>query len=179
MRRAFPEPGARMRRARRLSAVVATGLCLSLAACLPVPEGRDGPATLAPAEVTTETLPDAEPQDVQALPAQEAGAQAEPAATPAEGADAEQAEAVEPPPPPPDPETAACQERGGRMIPGPAGIGRLCQVPAPDAGRSCSSARDCAGLCLARGNICAPVIPLLGCHDILLNDGSSARQCIE
>jgi hypothetical protein len=134
--------------------------------------------TGAPAEVTTEPLPDLPPPPPEEAPDTEP----EPAATAGTGATEETAEETTEeaaPPPPPDPETAACRARGGRMISGPGGYGRLCQTPTPDAGRPCTSARDCAGLCLARGNVCAPVMPLLGCHDILQSDGSRVTQCIE
>lgn len=167
-----------------------------LGGCLPVPGGLTGAgglmgagggATLAPAEVTVTSLPDssatAATQEPPA-PTSAAPANAEPASTAAVASNAAPDTAPdtaqsEPPPPPPDPETLACTRRGGQMVSGPGGFGRLCQVLTNDGGRPCRGAGDCTGHCLARGNVCAPVTPLLGCHDILLTDGRRVTQCIE
>lgn len=106
-------------------------------------------------------------------------------------ADAEGPEAAAPPPaatgplaeaPLPeilDPERTACEREGGRMVSGPGGFGRLCVQPTPDAGKACRASGDCSGHCLARGNVCAPLTPLMGCHDILLSAGQRVTQCIE
>lgn len=90
-----------------------------------------------------------------------------------------EAEGEVPPPERPDPERDACTRKGGRMVAGPGGFGRLCVQPTPDAGKRCESAGDCTGHCLARGNVCAPLTPLMGCHDILLAGGERVTQCIE
>jgi hypothetical protein len=80
---------------------------------------------------------------------------------------------------PPSPLAAACTERGGRPVLFGGGPAIVCAMPARDAGQRCSTGRDCQGLCLARSRTCAPVVPLLGCHDVLTDNGTPARQCIE
>lgn len=80
---------------------------------------------------------------------------------------------------PPSPEAAACLARGGRAVLFGGGPAVVCAMPARDAGQRCDSGRDCQGLCLARSRTCAPFVPLLGCHDVLTDNGMPARQCIE
>jgi len=147
-----------MRPIRRLAAFAIAGL---LSACLPTGEAP-GPS-LAPAPVTVEVL--SEPP-----PAPEPVAAVDPPAT---------AAAPEAVAQPPDAATAACVARGGSMSAGPAGIGRICVMPTPDAGRRCDRAGDCTGYCLARSRSCAPVTPLLGCHEVLMSDGRRMNQCIQ
>lgn len=70
-----------------------------------------------------------------------------------------------------------CETQGGQMVRG--AFGQLvCQRPAPDAGASCTSSADCAGHCLADGQICTPVIPYFGCYDTYEN-GQIATLCVD
>jgi hypothetical protein len=78
-----------------------------------------------------------------------------------------------------DIEHKACLKAGGDYL--RLGTGNIfyCQTIPGDAGKSCARASDCESACLARSRTCAPVKPLLGCEDVLLEGGTTARQCIE
>lgn len=82
-----------------------------------------------------------------------------------------------PPPAPQSAEALACEKKGGDW----SGIGslRTCVIPTRDSGKSCDREGDCEGLCLARSGTCAPVKPLLGCNEILQDNGVRATLCIE
>lgn len=54
-----------------------------------------------------------------------------------------------------------------------------CIFTTKDSGKSCTKGTQCEGECLARSGTCAPIRPLLGCNDILQDDGSRATLCIE
>lgn len=165
---------------RTLRAGLCGALLLALAGCLPWGgEGAGAPLS---------ALPDAAGAGVAGEGASPAGA-ADGASTEGTSAAANDLEitgpettgplAEAPEPERPDPERAACERTGGRMVAGPGGFGRLCVQPTPDAGKACRASGDCSGHCLARGNVCAPLTPLLGCHDILLAGGERVTQCIE
>lgn len=72
-----------------------------------------------------------------------------------------------------------CEKRGGRYGPGGASGALFCFTTPRDAGKSCSRASDCSTSCLARSRSCAPIEPLVGCQDILTDDGARMTQCIE
>lgn len=70
-----------------------------------------------------------------------------------------------------------CGENGGVSTIG--GHGQMiCIFPAKDAGKSCSSSRDCDGVCLAEGQVCSPEAPYYGCHDVYEN-GTIATLCVD
>ena len=73
--------------------------------------------------------------------------------------------------------TVDCTRTGGRMV--KAGIvgAMTCLRDTRDSGKQCRRAGDCEGDCLARSATCAPVIPLFGCHEILMNEGQRATLC--
>lgn len=78
------------------------------------------------------------------------------------------------------PETeAACLSAGGRWGPGGLWPEPLCFLPNPDAGKSCSSADDCVGTCLAETRTCAPERPLFGCYAFLDEDGAEVMICVD
>lgn len=72
----------------------------------------------------------------------------------------------------------ACEKRGGRWSVAGGGTAAFCQTPTRDAGKSCRRSTDCTGYCLNKSNTCAPVTPMLGCHDILNEQGRMLTQCI-
>jgi len=91
-------------------------------------------------------------------------------------------------PPAPGPSTpeafaaqeAACLSRGGRFAPIRDGSSvKLCFIQPADANQSCSVASDCEGACLARSRTCSPVIPLIGCHEVMLDGQGTAEQCTQ
>lgn len=72
-----------------------------------------------------------------------------------------------------------CTRDGGVLSAAGRGGSLVCLRETRDAGRQCRAAGDCSGECLARSGTCAPVVPLLGCHEVFLADGRVSRQCLE
>jgi hypothetical protein len=101
-----------------------------------------------------------------------------PAAKPAETTEAA-AEEPKPEPPPASPEEVACRKKGGQWAKVGKGAGQTCVQRTRDAGKECTKASQCEGLCLARSGTCAPIAPLFGCNEILQNDGSRVTLCID
>lgn len=75
-----------------------------------------------------------------------------------------------------------CLDQGGAW--GPQGRAQtdMCDLPATDAGKSCTDSSQCQGLCLASGTpatgACSPRTINFGCHDIMA-DGSRMAICID
>lgn len=91
----------------------------------------------------------------------------------------DEGQAASPPPQAPKtPAHVACEKRGGRWSQAGASGANYCQTITKDSGKACTKATDCQGYCLAKSNTCAPASPLLGCHDILTEDGKLLTQCI-
>lgn len=115
--------------------------------------------------------------DSQATQTPGAEAPLQPMITPRPRPDTERAA----PPPPQAPKTPAhlaCEKRGGRWSQAGASGAAYCQTITKDSGKACTKSTDCQGYCLAKSNTCAPATPLLGCHDILTEDGKFLTQCI-
>lgn len=70
-----------------------------------------------------------------------------------------------------------CARSGGRFTRSPAGL-FFCVRETRDANKSCTADRDCQGVCLARSRTCAPLTPLLGCHQVFTATGI-ATVCVE
>jgi hypothetical protein len=77
------------------------------------------------------------------------------------------------------PQRAACEKDGGRWGRVPDRETFVCYRITRDASETCSSKRDCEGLCLARSRTCAPQVPLFGCHEVLNASGLRQTLCIE
>lgn len=74
----------------------------------------------------------------------------------------------------------ACERRKGRWVPiGKAGELRTCIFNTKDSGKQCSRESQCEGACLARSGTCAPFRPLIGCHEVLQDNGMRATQCLQ
>jgi hypothetical protein len=112
------------------------------------------------------------------------------AETPAEAAaPAEAAEAPEPAPQPvavpAAPEEVksevqrTCEKRGGTWSGVGSGVLRTCVYETRDAGKRCERESQCEGVCLARSGTCSPIKPLLGCNEILQDNGARVTLCIE
>lgn len=140
-----------------------------------------GPAPGAPAPSAASAAAPGTPQGAKAPPAQ-------PPATPAPAA-----VAVPSPEDLPLPEPAVeapgmakseaqltCEKRKGRWVPlGQAGELRTCIFNTKDSGKQCSRESQCEGACLARSGTCAPFRPLIGCHEVLQDNGMRATQCLQ
>jgi hypothetical protein len=73
-----------------------------------------------------------------------------------------------------------CERRKGRWVPvGISGELRTCVFTTRDSGKQCTRSNQCEGACLARSGTCAPFRPLIGCHEVLQDNGIRATQCIE
>lgn len=130
-------------------------------AARPAPKAEAAPAvTEATAAPKSETGPKPETK------ANAAPDAAQPAAEPA------------PAPEPKTPAQIACEKRKGVWSKAGANGANYCQTLTRDGGKSCTRSTQCEGYCLAKSNTCAPATPLLGCHDILTEDGKFLTQCI-
>ncbi|MFV0359050.1 hypothetical protein [Tropicimonas sp.] len=78
-----------------------------------------------------------------------------------------------------DQQRAACEARGGRFSPAPGSGVLICLTIPDDANAPCVRASDCEGECLARSRSCAPIVPLYGCNEVLLENGQRAELCVE
>ncbi|MDP4031787.1 MAG: hypothetical protein Q8P60_02840 [Pseudorhodobacter sp.] len=76
-------------------------------------------------------------------------------------------------------EQIACERKGGSYANVGQSTARTCIRPTRDNGKQCKRESDCEGACLARSQTCAPVTPMLGCNDILQNDGRRVTLCID
>jgi hypothetical protein len=152
-------------------------LVLMLAGCLP---------GAAPTGITEQPLPPM----IGAAPEAEAEAEAEAALPPEPAPEPQTAPEPDPvvldfpaPQAPPLPPALARQQsecqRGGGTFTARAGGLYACVTPTRDAGRSCRTGADCAGLCLARSMTCAPVAPLFGCNEVLDSRGARQTLCVD
>lgn len=73
---------------------------------------------------------------------------------------------------------AACLKQGRLWVRAGETSVFACVRKTRDSGKQCTRGTECDGLCLARSRTCAPFVPLLGCHDILQDDGSPTRLCL-
>lgn len=87
--------------------------------------------------------------------------------------------AVQVPEPPKSEQQLACERKKGRWSPTGKGSLRVCVFNTRDAGKQCTRESQCEGVCLARSGTCSPVRPLLGCHEILQDNGARVTLCIE
>ena len=72
-----------------------------------------------------------------------------------------------------------CRRAGGRLARRGSADALTCFIQPQDAGKRCARDSDCQGRCLARSGTCSPVIPLLGCHEVLLDSGMRVTECRE
>lgn len=114
---------------------------------------------------------------------------AEPAAEPApqpdlgaeDGSEAEAEVAAEPEPPPAPPKSEnqiACEKKKGTWS-STGGKAHVCIFRTKDAGKNCTKGTQCEGDCLARSGTCSPIRPLLGCNEILQDNGARVTLCID
>ncbi len=73
----------------------------------------------------------------------------------------------------------ACEKKKGKWISVANTSLRTCVKVTRDSGKQCIRASQCESTCLARSGTCAPFKPLLGCNEILQNDGSRVTLCVE
>ena len=73
----------------------------------------------------------------------------------------------------------ACERKRGQWMATGIGELRTCVFNTRDSGKRCTRESDCEGLCLARSGTCAPFRPMLGCNEILQDNGARVTLCIE
>ena len=188
-----------------VSLILSLGLAGLLSACVLPGKGPDGvtPNAVTGGEIEVTALdalpsaPGTDPAMVDIPPGADDGAKAQSAAP-----DASAETEVEPPAEPaPQPDLAeivpeevapeevvpeveksdlqiACEKKKGNWS-SAGGKSRICIFNTKDAGKQCTRESDCEGACLARSGSCSPIRPLLGCNDILQDNGVRATLCIE
>lgn len=72
-----------------------------------------------------------------------------------------------------------CEDKGGRFSKGGTSGALVCHTTPVDAGKSCARHSDCSTQCLARSRSCAPIAPLLGCNEVLTDEGAAVTLCID
>ena len=151
-------------------------LMISLAGC----DGLPGSFKRAAGDVDA-TAPASDPNDPDAVQSAtlDVVPDAEPDAEPvAETPEPEEVTPAEPEKP--DANAAArakCVAGGGNFTKASGGF--ICVNRTRDANKSCTSSNQCQGACLARSGTCSPVVPLVGCHDIITNNGGMATLCVD
>ncbi|WP_431298751.1 hypothetical protein [Tabrizicola sp. BL-A-41-H6] len=157
--------------------------CLALAGCQTGTTATDEPVAnaITGGEIEVTALDDAAPA---ATASEAVAAEAVPDA-------AEPAEAVTPDPvaseaaPVAEPEALkseaqlACDKKGGRWTQLGTSNTHTCVRVTKDSGKSCTKESQCESRCLARSGTCAPFDPLLGCNEILQDNGARVTLCIE
>lgn len=76
-------------------------------------------------------------------------------------------------------ERAMCLAEGGRVGRGGMLASEICFKPTPDAGKACSSANDCSGMCQADTRTCSAETPQFGCFDLLDSEGRKVGLCAD
>lgn len=155
-------------------------LCLLLAACA-AKSGGPQAADLSPPKpsilgAAVETAPLGAPGGAILAPTAPLPA----AAPPTSSAPPAPAPLASPPPASPalSPAQQRCEARGGIYAASPAGGAFTCLKRTRDGGKRCDQDRDCQGQCLARSRTCAPLDPLLGCNEVLQDDGYVVNLCL-
>ncbi len=76
-------------------------------------------------------------------------------------------------------ERGQCEKSGGAFHQLTKSGAYVCQRIPRDAGKPCTGEQDCEGACLARSMTCAPVVPLVGCNEVLTNSGIRVTECVQ
>ncbi len=105
--------------------------------------------------------------------AAEDGGEADDAAAGEEEAAVEEPQVVK------SPEQLRCERRGGSFSSVAEGSNtKTCVQRTRDGGKRCDQESDCQGRCLARSMTCSPIDPLLGCNEIIQDNGAAVKLCI-
>ena len=147
------------------------------------PGAGDAATDAAPASPGLAGADPASPATAGAVPVSEAGAatpRPEPRADPTADLAAEEVPPEPPAPPPPKSQLQlACEAANGVWGQSENQGGFLCQKRTRDGGQSCRKKEDCFGECLAPSQTCSPVIPLMGCNDVLDSQGRRMTLCLD
>lgn len=72
-----------------------------------------------------------------------------------------------------------CEKKGRTWAKLPGSTVHLCVRLTKDSGKRCTQKSQCSGECLARSGTCAPVDPMVGCNEVLQDNGARVTLCIE
>jgi hypothetical protein len=73
----------------------------------------------------------------------------------------------------------ACEKKGSLWVKAGKSTLMACVKTTRDSGKQCTNATQCESTCLARSGTCAPMKPLLGCNEVLQDNGVRVTQCID
>jgi hypothetical protein len=73
----------------------------------------------------------------------------------------------------------ACEKKKGKWVRKGKGDLWICVFSTKDSGKQCTRESQCEGVCLARSRTCSPLKPLLGCNEILQDNGARVTLCID
>lgn len=132
-----------------------------------------GPAAAGVASTTPPTAP------IPAPGPEVAAAQPDPAPVAAAAPAPKPDPAAEVPQTPKPAQQTACEKKGGKWTRAGKGALFACIQSTRDAGKQCSRESQCESQCLARSGTCAPFKPLLGCNEILQDNGARVTLCID
>jgi hypothetical protein len=73
----------------------------------------------------------------------------------------------------------ACEKKGRRWIRVGQTAVSTCVKLTDQGDKRCTRKSQCEGECLARSGTCSPVEPLLGCNEVLQDNGARVTLCVE
>ena len=99
-------------------------------------------------------------------------------ATPAPAPDAAPDAAAAVPTTPKSEAQVSCEKKAGLWVQVGDTALKTCVKRTKDSGKRCTREADCESQCLARSGTCAPIKPLLGCNDVLQQNGARVTLCV-
>lgn len=168
---------------------------LALAACVAGSPGGDkagGPNPITGGEIEVTALdapPAAQPGQAEGAAAAEASAErpaTRPKPRPGKPEPAAAEEEIAPPeaaaPVPEKLKSAAqlaCEKKRDLWVKAGDSGASACVRRMKDAGKRCTTGKQCQGECLARSGTCAPYQPLFGCNEVLQDNGVRTTLCLD
>ncbi len=73
----------------------------------------------------------------------------------------------------------ACEKKRDLWVKAGASGASACVKRTGDAGKRCTTGKQCQGECLARSGTCAPYRPLFGCNEVLQDNGVRTMLCLD
>lgn len=73
----------------------------------------------------------------------------------------------------------ACEKKRDLWVKAGKSGASTCVKRMKDAGKRCTTGKQCQGECLARSGTCAPYQPLFGCNEVLQDNGVRTMLCLD
>lgn len=73
----------------------------------------------------------------------------------------------------------ACEKKRDLWVKAGKSGASACVKRTRDAGKRCTTGKQCQGECLARSGTCAPYQPLFGCNEVLQENGVRTTLCLD